>query len=635
MAHAQAHSLFTEFDIDLFKAGKHYRLYEKFGSHIIEVDGVRGTYFAVWAPSAKNVSVIGDFNFWIQGEHQLHVRWDGSGIWEGFIPGVGKGSLYKYKIQSHHNDIITEKADPFARRCEHPPKTASVVWTDDYEWQDVKWMKGRKKKNAIDAPFSVYEVHLGSWKKNVKENRFLSYKEMADELVNYVADMNFTHVEFMPVMEYPYDPSWGYQLTGYFAPTSRFGYPDDFKYLVDKFHEKGIGVLLDWVPSHFPSDDHGLGFFDGSNLYEHPDRRKGYHPDWKSLIFNYGRNEVKSFLISNAIFWLDQYHADGLRVDAVASMLFLDYSRDDGEWEPNQFGGRENLEAIAFMKEMNEAVYSAFPDVQTIAEESTSFPMVSRPTYIGGLGFGMKWMMGWMHDTLEYFAKEPIYRKHHQNELTFSLNYAFTENFMLPLSHDEVVYGKHSILGKMPGDEWQKFANLRLLYSYMYTHPGAKLLFQGGEFGQSGEWNFEQSLDWHLLEYDVHKGAQACVKALNTLYKKEKALHQHQFTSEGFEWIDHGDHENSVMSYIRKGKNEKDSVIVVSNMTPIPRENYRIGVPKEGSLKEIFNSDSKKFHGTGDYHNKKVTTQEVKWNFREHSVELNLPPLGMMVFKYS
>jgi 1,4-alpha-glucan branching enzyme len=578
---------------------------------------------------------VGDFNFWIEGEHQLNVRWDGSGIWEGFIPGVGKGNLYKYKIQSHHNDIIVEKADPFARRCEHPPKTASVVWSDEYQWEDAKWMKNRKKKNALDAPFSVYEVHLGSWKQNIEENRFLSYREMADDLVAYVADMNFTHVEFMPVMEYPYDPSWGYQLTGYFAPTSRFGYPDDFKYLVDKFHEKGIGVLLDWVPSHFPSDDHGLGFFDGSHLYEHPDRRKGYHPDWKSLIFNYGRNEVKSFLISNAIFWLDQFHADGLRVDAVASMLFLDYSREDGEWEPNQFGGRENLEAIAFMKEMNEAVYSSFPDVQTIAEESTSFPMVSRPTYIGGLGFGMKWMMGWMHDTLEYFAKEPIYRKHHQNELTFSLNYAFTENFMLPLSHDEVVYGKQSILGKMPGDEWQRFANLRLLYSFMYTHPGAKLLFQGGEFGQSGEWNFQQSLDWHLLEYDVHKGAQACVKALNTLYKKEKGLHQNQFTAEGFEWIDHGDHENSVISYIRKGKDEKDNVLVICNLTPIPRENYRIGVPKAGELKEIFNSDAKKFNGTGDYHNKKISTQDIAWNHRENSIELTLPPLGMMAFKYA
>lgn len=634
MAYTQAHSLFTDFDIDLFKAGKHYRLYEKFGSHIITVDGVEGTYFAVWAPSAKNVSVIGDFNFWIQGEHQLNVRWDGSGIWEGFIPGVGKGSIYKYKIQSHHGDIVTEKADPFARRCEHPPKTASVVWKDEYAWEDTKWMKNRKKKNAIDAPFSVYEVHLGSWKRNAEEDRFLSYREMADDLVDYVDEMNFTHVEFMPVMEYPYDPSWGYQLTGYFAPTSRFGYPDDFKYLVDKFHEKGIGVILDWVPSHFPSDDHGLGFFDGSNLYEHPDRRKGYHPDWKSLIFNYGRNEIKSFLISNAIFWLDQYHADGLRVDAVASMLFLDYSREDGEWEPNQFGGRENLEAIAFMKEMNEAVYSSFPDVQTIAEESTSFPMVSRPTYIGGLGFGMKWMMGWMHDTLQYFSKEPIYRKHHQNELTFSLNYAFTENFMLPLSHDEVVYGKQSILGKMPGDEWQRFANLRLLYSFMYTHPGTKLLFQGGEFGQSSEWNFQQSLDWHLLQHDVHKGAQACVKALNTLYKKEKALHQNQFSAEGFEWIDHGDHENSVISYIRKGKNEKDNVIVICNLTPIPREKYRIGVPKAGNLKEVFNSDAKKFNGTGDYHNKKVSSDDIAWNFREQSIELNLPPLGMLAFKY-
>lgn len=635
MAYIQAHSLFTEFDIDLFKAGKHYRLYEKMGSHIITVDGIEGTYFAVWAPSAKNVSVVGDFNFWIEGEHQLNVRWDDSGIWEGFIPNVGKGSIYKYKIQSHHNNIITEKADPYARRCEHPPKTASIVWEDAYEWKDAKWMRNRKKRNAIDAPFSVYEVHLGSWKRNTEENRFLSYKELADELVDYVAEMKFTHVEFMPVMEYPYDPSWGYQLTGYFAPTSRFGEPDDFKYLVDKFHEKGIGVLLDWVPSHFPSDDHGLGFFDGSHLYEHPDKRKGYHPDWKSLIFNYGRNEVKSFLISNALFWLDQYHADGLRVDAVASMLFLDYSREEGEWEPNQYGGRENLEAIAFMKEMNEAVYASFPDVQTIAEESTSFPMVSRPTYIGGLGFGMKWMMGWMHDTLQYFSKEPIYRKHHQNELTFSLNYAFTENFMLPLSHDEVVYGKQSILGKMPGDEWQRFANLRLLYSFMYTHPGTKLLFQGGEFGQSGEWNFEQSLDWHLLEYAPHKGVKACVKALNTLYKKEKALYQHQFTADGFEWINHDDHENSVIAYIRKGNDEKDMVLVICNMTPMPRENYRIGAPKEGRLKEVFNSDAKRFYGTGDFLNKSISTDSIPWNFREYSLELNLPPLGMIVLKYT
>ena len=634
MANTKAFSLFTDFDINLFKAGKHYRLYEKFGSHIVNVDGEEGTYFAVWAPSAKNVSVVGDFNFWLAGEHQLNVRWDGSGIWEGFIPNVGKGNIYKYKIQSSHNDVTTEKADPFARRCEHPPKTASVVWQDDYEWKDKKWMKNRKKNNALNAPFSVYEVHLGSWKKQIEENRFLSYVELADELVDYVAEMNFTHVEFMPIMEYPYDPSWGYQLTGYFAPTSRFGYPDEFKYLVDKFHEKGIGVLLDWVPSHFPSDDHGLGYFDGSHLYEHPDRRKGYHQDWKSLIFNYGRNEIKAFLISNAIFWLDQYHADGLRVDAVASMLFLDYSREDGQWEPNIYGGNEYLEAIDFIKDMNSEVYASFPDVQTIAEESTSFSKVSRPIYDGGLGFGMKWMMGWMHDSLEYFAKEPVYRKHHQNDLTFSLNYAFTENFMLPLSHDEVVYGKKAIVDKMPGDEWQRFANLRLLYSFMYTHPGTKLLFQGGEFGQTSEWNFQTSLDWHLLQYDVHIGAQSLVKDLNKFYKKEKALFEKQFSPEGFEWIDHGDHQNSVLSYIRKGENEKDNVIIVLNLTPVPRENYRIGLPKSGSLKQVFNSDDKKYYGTGEYKNTKLTSEEKEWNNRQHSLELTLPPLSMIAFKY-
>ena len=634
MAQTITHSLFTEFDINLFKGGKHYRLYEKFGSHIITVDGVKGTYFAVWAPSAKSVSVIGDFNFWLEGEHHLNVRWDGSGIWEGFIPEVTKGAIYKYKIRNSSNNVTTEKADPFARRCEHPPKTASQVWEDDYKWTDKKWMKNRKKNNALDAPYAVYEVHLGSWKKQIEENRFLSYRELADDLVKYVKDMNFTHVEFMPIMEYPYDPSWGYQLTGYFAPTSRFGYPDDFKFLVDKFHEAGIGVLLDWVPSHFPSDDHGLGFFDGSHLYEHPDRRKGYHQDWKSLIFNYGRNEIKAFLISNAIFWLDQYHADGLRVDAVASMLFLDYSRKDGEWEPNMFGGNEYLEAIDFIKEINAAVYESFPDVQTIAEESTSFPKVSRPIYDGGLGFGMKWMMGWMHDTLGYFQKETIYRKHHQNELTFGLNYAFSENFMLPLSHDEVVYGKKSIVDKMPGDEWQKFANLRLLYSFMYTHPGTKLLFQGSEFGQTSEWNFNGSLDWHLLQYDVHKGAQSLVKDLNKFYSKEPALYQKQFSHEGFEWIDHGDHQNCVMTYIRKGENEKDNIIIILNLTPVPRENYRIGLPKAGTLKEVFNSDDQKYFGTSNYKNTKLTSEEKEWNNREHSVELNLPPLGMLAFKF-
>lgn len=634
MAEVIVHSLFTEFDINLFQAGKHYKLYEKFGSHITTVNGIEGTYFAVWAPSAKSISVIGDFNFWLEGEHQLNVRWDGSGIWEGFIPGVKKGHLYKYKIHSHYNDIKTEKADPYARRSEHPPKTASVVWDDTYSWDDNSWMKKRAKHNALNAPFSVYEVHLGSWRRKIENNRFLSYTELAEELVDYVKEMNFTHVELMPIMEFPYDPSWGYQLTGYFAPTSRFGYPEEFKLLVDKLHQNNIGVILDWVPSHFPEDAHGLGFFDGSCLYEHPDKRKGYHPDWKSLIFNYGRNEVKSFLISNAIFWLEQYHADALRVDAVASMLFLDYSRNDGEWEPNQFGGRENLEAIAFMKEMNEAVYANFPDVQTIAEESTSFPMVSKPTFIGGLGFGMKWMMGWMHDTLQYFAKEPIYRKHHQNDLTFSMTYAFTENFMLPLSHDEVVYGKRSILGRMPGDEWQRFANLRLLYTYMFTHPGSKLLFQGAEFGQSEEWNFQQSLDWHLLQYKPHKGVQSLIKDLNKFYKKEPALFDKQFSAEGFEWIDYNDAENSVLVYIRKANNEDDNLIIACNMTPVPRDQYRVGLPKSGELKEVFNTDLKKYFGSGDYKNGVVSSENQPHQFRDVSAVINIPPLAAVVFKY-
>jgi len=635
MATIKPYSLFTEFDINLFKTGKHYKLYEKFGSHLVTVDGDKGTYFAVWAPSAKSVSVIGDFNFWIEGEHSLNVRWDESGIWEGFIPGVDKGATYKYKIQSNNNDIKTEKADPYARRCEHPPKTASVVWEDDYKWADKTWMKKRKKNNALDAPYSVYEVHLGSWKKRIEENRSLSYTELSEELVDYVKEMGFTHVELMPIMEYPYDPSWGYQLTGYFAPTSRFGYPDEFKLLVDKLHQSDIGIILDWVPSHFPEDAHGLGFFDGSHLYEHPDRKRGYHPDWKSLIFNYGRAEVKSFLISNALFWLDQYHADGLRVDAVASMLFLDYSREDGEWEPNMYGGRENLEVIAFLKEFNEAVYGFYPDVQTIAEESTAFPMVSKPTFLGGLGFGMKWMMGWMHDSLQYFAKEPIYRQHHQNDITFSLAYAFTENFMLPLSHDEVVYGKKSILGRMPGDEWQKFANLRLLYSYMFTHPGTKLLFQGCEFGQSAEWNFQESLDWHLTKYDVHKGIQETIKSLNKLYKEEPALHEQQFSVDGFEWIEHNDAENSTLVFIRKGNKASNNLIIACNMTPIPRESYRIGLPKLGKLKEVYNSDLKKFSGSGNYKNSNISAEKKEWNFRKYSTEINIPPLGMVILKYS
>ncbi|WP_296682343.1 1,4-alpha-glucan branching protein GlgB [Flavobacterium sp.] len=635
MSKVQGYSLFTDFDIDLFKAGKHFRLYEKLGAHPIEVDGVSGVYFAVWAPSARSVSVVGDFNYWIQGEHQLNVRWDSSGIWEGFIPGVQKGTTYKYKIQSENGGIITEKADPFAFYCEKPPLTASVIWDLDYKWKDTNWMKTRKEHNALDKPYSVYEVHLGSWKRHGSENRFLTYLEFADELVAYVKETGFTHVEFMPVMEYPYDPSWGYQLVGYFAPTSRFGTPQEFMVLVDKLHQAGIGVILDWVPSHFPDDAHGLGFFDGSNLFEHPDRRKGYHPDWKSLVFNYGRNEVRSFLISNALFWLQHYHIDGLRVDAVASMLYLDYSRKDGEWEPNIFGGRENLDTISFLKDFNEAVYANYEGVQTIAEESTSFPMVSRPTFAGGLGFGMKWMMGWMHDTLQYFKKDPIHRKYHQNDLTFSMTYAFSENFMLPLSHDEVVYGKCSIAGRMPGDEWQKFANLRLLYGYMFTHPGTKLLFMGAEFGQSGEWNFEQSLDWHLLQYPFHEGVRKLIAGLNDLYKSQPALHEKQFSPEGFEWINYSDHHNAVMTYIRKGNNSKEDVIVVCNFTPVVRKNYRIGLPKKGKLVEIFNSDAEVFGGSGVANSGKLTIENSPYDGRDYSIELDLAPLAVMVFRIS
>ena len=628
-----SHSLFTDFDIDLFKSGKHFRLYEKLGAHLISVDGVKGVYFAVWAPSAHSVSVIGDFNFWNDREHQLNVRWDSSGIWEGFIPNVEKGTTYKYKIHSNNNGITTEKADPFAFYCEKPPHTASVVWDLDYKWKDEKWMKTRQNHNGLDKPYSVYEVHLGSWKRHAAEDRFLTYIEFAEDLVNYIKETGFTHVEFMPIMEYPYDPSWGYQLVGYFAPTSRFGNPQEFMLLVDKLHEAGIGVILDWVPSHFPDDAHGLGFFDGSNLFEHPDLRKGYHPDWKSLVFNYGRNEVRSFLISNALFWLQYYHADALRVDAVASMLYLDYSRNDGEWEPNIYGGRENLDTISFLKEFNEAVYSNYEGVQTIAEESTSFPMVSRPTSIGGLGFGMKWMMGWMHDTLEYFKKDTVYRKYHQNDLTFSMTYTFSENFMLPLSHDEVVYGKKSIAGRMPGDEWQKFANLRLLYGYMFMHPGTKLLFMGSEFAQSSEWNFEGSLDWDLLQYPFHEGVKKLITDLNHLYKTEPALYEKQFSPEGFEWINYSDHQNAVMSFIRIGNKLKEEIIVVCNFTQVVRENYRIGLPRKGKLTEIFNSDSKIYGGSGVSNTKKITIAAMPYDGRDYSAELLLSPLSVSVFK--
>lgn len=633
MAQVQPYSLFTDFDISLLKNGTHYNLFEKFGAHVVQVDGVKGTYFSVWAPSAKKVAVVGDFNYWNGDEHLLNVRWDSSGVWEGFIPNIGHGDLYKFKIESHHNGVITEKADPYGRLCETPPKTASVIQKPcTYKWKDKAWMGYRKDKNSLDKPFSVYEVHLESWKKK-EGNANLSFKELAVELVAYVKEMNFTHVEFMPIMEYPYSPSWGYQLTGYFAPSSRFGKPEDLKYLIDQFHQNDIGVLIDWVPSHFPEDAHGLGFFDGSHLYEYPDPRKGYHPDWKSLIFNYSRNEVKAFLISNAVFWLQEFHIDGLRVDAVASMLYLDYSRNDGEWEPNIYGGNENLEAKDFLIELNKEIYSRFDGVQTIAEESTAFPGVTKPVDFGGLGFGMKWMMGWMNDTLEYFSKIPLYRQYHQNDITFSLAYTFSENFMLPLSHDEVVYGKQSLIYKMPGDEWQRFANLRAMLGLMYMHPGTKLLFMGAEFGQTSEWNFTQSLDWHLLQYEPHQKMQSYLKALNTIYKNEPALYEKAFSTEGFEWISLDDNQNSVISFIRKGHDANNDLIVVCNFTPEIRENYTIGVHKNGKWEEIFNSDLNKFYGSGVKNENMIKSSIKKSHNKNYSIKLTLPPLSVIVLK--
>ncbi|MDB4297504.1 1,4-alpha-glucan branching protein GlgB [Flavobacteriaceae bacterium] len=633
MSQVISYSLFSEFDIYLFKSGKHYRLYEKFGAHPATVDGVEGMYFSVWAPSANRVSVIGDFNFWNGNEHVLNVRWDESGIWEGFVPGVKTGETYKYKIHSNNSGIVTEKCDPYGYHTEHPPKTASVTYDiEGYKWQDKDWMSYRKDKNGLDKPYSVYEVHMESWMKTDDGTRSLSYWEASEKLVQYVKEMNFTHVEFMPIMEYPFDQSWGYQLTGYFAPSCRFGHPQEFMNLVDEFHKNDIGVILDWVPSHFPSDDHGLGFFDGSHLYEHPDPKKGYHKDWKSLIFNYGRPEVRSFLISNACFWLDKYHIDGLRVDAVASMLYLDYSREDGEWEPNEFGGNENLDAVEFLKEFNKEVYESFDGIQTIAEESTAFPGVTRDVEHGGLGFGMKWMMGWMHDTLGYFKEDPINRVYHHNEITFSLAYAFTERYMLPLSHDEVVYGKGSIFGRMPGDRWQKFANLRLLYGYMFSHPGGNLVFQGGEFGQEEEWDFSNSLDWHLLEDKGHKGAQTFFKELNKFYKETPALFEKGFAEEGFEWINHEDGEKSVLSYIRKGHDPKDDLIIVCNGTPQVQENYLLGVHRKGKLKEVFNSDLKKFGGSGVKNTKLIPTSDKPWNWKDCSATVTLPPLSIVIF---
>jgi 1,4-alpha-glucan branching enzyme len=626
-------SLLTDFDVHLFKTGKHFKLYEKMGAHFIKDAEKQGTYFAVWAPNAKAISVIGNFNHWSDGKHRMNPRWDESGIWEGFFADIKHGEAYKYAIHSNSGEYL-EKSDPFASYCELPPKTASIVWTPKFEWKDTVWLHDRKNLTGKKQPYSVYEVHYGSWRrKGEGATDSLTYPEMAHELVGYVKDMGFTHVEFLPLMEHPFYGSWGYQLTGYFAPTSRYGSPEDFMYLIDSFHRAGIGVFLDWVPSHFPGDVHGLFRFDGTHLYEHADPRKGFHPDWKSYIFNYGRNEVRSFLISNALFWLEQYHIDGLRVDAVASMLYLDYSRKAGEWIPNNYGGNENIEAITFLKEMNEVVYSHFPDAITIAEESTSWTGVSKPTYLGGLGFGQKWMMGWMHDTLHYFGNDPVHRKYHQNEITFSIMYAFTENFMLPLSHDEVVHGKGSLAGRMPGDEWKKFANLRLMFTYMFTHPGTKLLFMGGEFGQTAEWNHEKGLDWHLLEYGVHQGVQKLIRDLNKFYKNETALYQYQFEHKGFEWIDYSDQENSVMAFQRKGDQKEALLIVVCNFTPEVRRHYHVGVPYRGKWKEVFNSDDTKYCGSGVLNEGLLLTSPVKYHGRDYSISLNLPPLGISILK--
>lgn len=634
-ASAQAHhdlSLLTEDDLYLFNEGSHFRLYEKLGAHLMTVDGTEGAYFAVWAPDAKSVTLIGDFNGWDRETHPLRPK-GRSGIWEGFVPGVSKGALYKYHIASRYKRHKVEKADPFAVRSETPPKTASVVWDLDYGWGDQDWMAGRGRQNALDSPIAIYEVHLGSWMHVAEEGgRSLSYREAAPKLADHVKRMGFTHVEFLPVMEHPFYGSWGYQATCYFAPTSRYGTPQDLMYLIDYLHQRGIGVILDWVPSHFPKDEHGLGFFDGTHLYEHSDPRKGLHPDWDSLIFNYGRKEVQSFLISSALFWLDKYHADGLRVDAVASMLYLDYSRKEGEWIPNEYGGRENLEAHAFLRRLNEEVYRSHPDVQTIAEESTAWPMVSRPTYVGGLGFGLKWDMGWMHDTLQYMSRDPVHRRHHHNELSFRMVYAFTENFALPLSHDEVVHGKGSLLGRMPGDDWQKFANLRLLLAYMYAQPGKKLLFMGGEFGQWNEWDHDESLQWDLAQHDRHAGLQRLVEDLNRLYRREPALHELDCDGVGFEWIDCNDAEHSALSFLRRSRSGQE-IAVVCNFTPVPRHSYRVGVPRGGLWREILNSDSKHYWGSGQGNLGGVRAAPAGYHGRRYSLSLTLPPLAAVFLK--
>ncbi|MHB0997102.1 MAG: 1,4-alpha-glucan branching protein GlgB [Elusimicrobiales bacterium] len=627
----QDKNLLTDQDLYLFNEGNHLRLYDKMGAHPVTLEGVEGTNFAVWAPNAREVSVIGDFNGWNKTSHRLRQR-GASGIWEGFVPGVKEGSNYKYFIVSRYDDFKAEKADPFAFCSETPPKTASVVRGLDYEWGDAEWMKTRGAKNGLKSPVSIYEVHLGSWMRVPEEgNRSLSYRELADKLTAYVKDAGFSHVEFLPVTEHPFYGSWGYQTIGYFSPTSRYGSPQDLMYLIDRLHQAGVGVILDWVPAHFPTDPHGLAFFDGTHLYEHADPRQGFHPDWKSSIFNFGRNEVKSFLLSSAMFWLDKYHADGLRVDAVASMLYLDYSRKKGEWVPNKHGGNENLEAIAFLKQFNHVVYQNFPDAQTYAEESTAWPMVSRPTYLGGLGFGLKWDMGWMHDTLSYFSKDPVYRKYHHNNLTFRMLYAWGENFALPLSHDEVVHGKGSLLSKMAGDDWQKFANLRLLFGAMYAQPGQKLMFMGCEFAQWQEWKHDGSLDWHQAGIGPHAGMRQWVKDLNTLYRAEPAMHELNCSPSGFEWIDANDSQQSVTAFLRKDARGR-MVLAVCNFTPLARVDYRVGVTMDGFWKELLNSDAPSYWGSGMGNFGGVYAEQAPAHGRPFSLKITLPPLSICFF---
>ena len=626
-------SLLSPQDLHLFNEGRHYRAYNKLGAHLTDAGDERGVCFSVWAPNARELSVIGSFNRWDPQAHRLEARGN-SGVWEGFVPGVTKGALYKFHVVSRHNGYVGDKADPFGLLHEKPPRTASVVWDLEYDWADGAWMAQRKEKNSLHAPMAIYEMHFGSWMRVPEDhNRSLSYREMAPRLADYVTRMGFTHVQLLPVMEHPFYGSWGYQTTGYFAPTARYGEPQDFMYLVDFLHQHGIGVILDWVPSHFPSDAHGLAYFDGTHLYEHSDSRQGFHPDWKTHIFNYGRNEVRSFLMSSAMLWLDKYHIDGLRVDAVASMLYLDYSRKQGEWIPNKYGGRENLDAIDFLRRFNQEVYKEHPEVQTIAEESTSWPMVSKPVYLGGLGFGMKWDMGWMHDTLKYFQNDPIHRKYHHNELTFRMIYAFHENFVLPLSHDEVVHGKGSLIGKMPGDEWQRFANLRLLLAYMYAQPGKKLLFMGCEFGQVREWAHDSSLDWDVLQYPVHSGARNWMEQLNRLYRSEPAMHVLDNNPAGFEWVDCNDNATSTISLLRKSEFSKDTVLIVCNFTPVPRLGYRVGVPADGYWRELLNSDASEYGGSGIGNLGGARADAEPVHGRPYSLRLTLPPLGALFLK--